>query len=235
MTLTSKIEWTDGTWNPITGCTPISAGCAHCYAKKMAPRLKGMGQEKYRNGFDVTCHSGELHKPLLVKKPQKIFPCSMSDMFHDEVPVEFIKEVFNIMGQAHWHTFQILTKRAERLSELSTLLPWPENVWCGVTIEADQYAHRVDLLKTTEARVKFVSLEPLLEPLPSLDYSGLDWIICGGESGPGARPMTEQWILDIRDKAVAHSVPFFFKQWGGRNKKLAGRLLEGRTWDEFPM
>jgi len=235
MSFTSQIHWTDGTWNPITGCTKYSLGCKNCYASKFAPRLKGMGLKKYKNGFDVTCHPGELQKPLLVKKPQKIFTCSMSDAFHVEVPVEFDLDIFNIMGQAHWHTFQVLTKRAERLAELSSLLPWAPNIWAGVTIESDAYAYRAELLKSTGAAVKFVSLEPLLGPLPSLDYNGLDWIIVGGESGPGARPMEESWVIDIRDQALAHGIPFFFKQIGGKNSKLAGRLLEGRTWDEFPV
>ena len=230
-----KIEWTNNTWNPITGCTKFSPGCAHCYAQKMALRLQGMGRPKYRNGFTVTCHPDVLEVPFAWKKPEMIFVCSMSDMFHQDVSLEFIQAIFEVMNQASWHTFQILTKRAERLAELAPLLPWTPNIWAGVTIESDAYVDRAEALKTTDAAVKFVSLEPLLGPLPSLDYSGLDWVLAGGESGPGARPMQAAWVRDIRDKATARGIPFLFKQWGGRNKKLAGRLLDGLEWDEFPV
>ena len=234
MSASSKIEWTQGSWNPITGCTKLSPGCAHCYAHKMALRQQGMGRPKYRNGFAVTCHPEELQVPLTWNKSKMIFTCSMSDLFHKDVPFEFISSIFEVMGQASWHTFQVLTKRAERLAELGPLLPWTPNIWAGVTIESDAYAARAEALKSTPAAVKFVSLEPLLGPLPSLEMAGLHWVIVGGESGPGARPMEASWVTELRDKATAEGVPFFFKQWGGRSKKLAGRLLEGRTWDEFP-
>lgn len=234
MSENSHIEWTGASWNPITGCTKFSPGCAHCYAEKMSRRLHGMGRAKYRNGFAVTCHPEELATPLGWRKPKMVFVCSMSDLFHNDVPLEFIQRIFETMGCASWHTFQVLTKRAERLAEVAPLLPWTPNIWAGVTIESDTYAARAEALKSTPAAIKFVSLEPLLGPLPSLELVGLDWVIVGGESGPGARPIQSSWVIDIRDKATARAIPFFFKQWGGRNKKLAGRELEGRTWDEFP-
>lgn len=234
MSENSNIEWTQGTYNPITGCTKYSPGCAHCYAEKMARWQQGMGRQKYRNGFSVTLHPDELETPLTWKKPRMIFVCSMSDIFHKDVPFEFIQAIFEVMGQASWHTFQVLTKRAERLAELAPLLTWTPNIWAGVTIESDSYAARAEALKSTPAAVKFVSLEPLLGPLPSLDLRGLDWAIVGGESGRGARPMAASWAEDIRDRSVALDIPFFFKQWGGPDKKAAGRSLGGRTWDEFP-
>lgn len=234
MSNSSSIEWTDATWNPITGCTKYSPGCDNCYAEKMAKRLHGMGKPKYRNGFNVTCHPAELQTPATWRKQKMVFVCSMSDLFHQAVPDAFIHQIFQVMNQCPHHTFQVLTKRAKRLAELATTLPWSKNIWAGVTIEADAYVRRADLLKEVPAEVKYVSLEPLLGPLPSLNVAGLDWIIVGGESGPGSRPMDVSWVTDIRDRAVGHGVPFFFKQWGGRNKKAAGRLLEGCTWDQFP-
>jgi len=234
MAAASRIEWTQTTWNPITGCTPISAGCAHCYAERMARRLQAMGLRNYARGFQVTLHPHVLGLPLCWKRPQMIFVNSMSDLFHEQVPVEFIRQVFHIMAACPQHTFQVLTKRSTRLAELSPLLDWPANVWAGVTVERADYLFRVDHLRQTGARVKFLSLEPLLGPLPNLDLQGIDWVIVGGESGPGARPMAPEWVLDIRDQCLAADVPFFFKQWGGVCKNKRGRLLEGRTWDQLP-
>jgi protein gp37 len=234
MGLKSAIEWTESTWNPVTGCDKISPGCKHCYAERMAARLKAMGQPNYANGFDLTLHEQAIELPLRWRKPQAIFVNSMSDLFHKRVPTEFIRRVFEVMRRAHWHRFQVLTKRSERLAELSGELEWPENVWMGVSIESDRYCFRADHLRETAARVRFLSLEPLLGPLPNLDLTDMDWVIVGGESGPGARPMKEQWVLEIRNNCEAASVPFFFKQWGGVNKKAAGRTLLGRTFDEMP-
>ncbi|KPK47262.1 MAG: hypothetical protein AMK72_08665 [Planctomycetes bacterium SM23_25] len=234
MGMNSQIEWTESTWNPVTGCTKISSGCAHCYAERMARRLKAMGQPNYRNGFRVTVHQHALALPLSWKKPQVIFVNSMSDLFHEDVPVGFILRVFDVMQQSHWHLFQVLTKRSGRLAEMAPLLPWPGNVWIGVTVESTEYVDRIDDLRSVPAAVRFLSLEPLLAPLPGLDLEGIDWVIVGGESGPGARPMAEAWALDIRDQCHRAGVPFFFKQWGGKNKKKAGRLLDGRTWDQMP-
>jgi protein gp37 len=231
----SGIEWTESTWNPVTGCTKISPGCKHCYAERMAERLQAMGQPNYVNGFKLALHPHMLELPLKWKKPQTIFVNSMSDLFHRDVPVSYIHQVFDIMSRAHWHRFQVLTKRAERLQELSGQLDWADNIWMGVSVENDGYRHRIDHLRATGARVKFLSLEPLLGPLPNLDLSGVDWVIVGGESGPGARPMDPAWVTDLRDQCCKADVPFFFKQWGGRNKKQAGRVLEGRVWDEIPV
>lgn len=231
---TTKIEWTECTWNPVTGCTKISPGCKNCYAARMAKRLKAMGQPNYVNGFKITCHPHMLERPLSWKKPQMVFVNSMSDLFHKYVPVSFIQDVFDVMRKADWHVFQLLTKRSERLMELSSELPWPDNVWMGVTAENKNFIFRMDHLRKTEAKVKFVSFEPLLSPIPGLDLDGIDWVIVGGESGPGARPMKEEWVVDIRNGCVDAGVPFFFKQWGGTNKKKAGRMLEGRIWDEVP-
>lgn len=235
MSTNSSIEWTESTWNPLTGCTKISPGCKHCYAERMAMRLKAMGKENYRNGFKLTLHENALDKPLEWKKPQVIFVNSMSDLFHKDVPVEFVLEVFDIMRRAHWHTFQVLTKRADRLEELSPQIDWPENVWMGVSVENQDYTFRIDHLRRTNAKVKFLSLEPLLGPLKKLNLKGIHWTIVGGESGPGARPLDPAWVTEIRDQCVRAKVPFFFKQWGGVQKKKAGRTLEGRTWDEMPI
>ena len=234
MGMNSQIEWTQATWNPVTGCTKISLGCAHCYAERMANRLRAMGQPNYRNGFRVTVHEHALELPLGWRKAQVIFVNSMSDLFHEDVPVDFILRVFDVMQRSDWHLFQVLTKRSLRLAELAPLLAWPENVWTGVTVESSEYVHRIDDLRAVPAALRFLSLEPLLGPLPGLDLEGIDWVIVGGESGPGARPMAEAWALDIRDQCRQAGVPFFFKQWGGTNKKKAGRLLEGRTWDQMP-
>ena len=230
----SRIEWTESTWNPITGCTKISAGCAHCYAERMAKRLHAMGQPNYRNGFEVTCHPDVLGMPLKWKKSQMIFVNSMSDLFHKTVPVRFIEEIFFTMNQARWHTFQILTKRADRLLQLAPRLKWTPNVWMGVTVENSRHVDRIDRLREVPAAVRFLSLEPLLGPLPELNLTNIDWVIVGGESGPGARPMDPAWVTDLRDQCLDANVAFFFKQWGGVQKKKAGRLLEKRTWDQMP-
>ncbi len=234
MSTQSKIEWTESTWNPVTGCTKISPGCKHCYAERLAKRLKAMGQPNYANGFKVTLHPHTLPAPLKWAKPQMVFVNSMSDLFHDEVPEDFIIKVFQVMRTAGQHRFQVLTKRAERLAGLAPRLPWAANIWQGVTVENADYAYRIDQLRRVKASVKFLSLEPLLGPMPRLKLKGIDWVIVGGESGPGARPMAEEWALDLRDQCLAARVPFFFKQWGGTNKKKAGRELAGRLWNQMP-
>ncbi|MBI3407913.1 MAG: phage Gp37/Gp68 family protein [Planctomycetes bacterium] len=230
----SAIEWTEATWNPLTGCDKISPGCKNCYAERMAVRLRGMGNEKYRNGFELTMHDDVLEAPLAWKKPQRIFVNSMSDMFHEEVPPSFILSAFDVMRRAHWHQFQILTKRAERLLDLDPMLDWPANVWMGVSVESEKFRPRIDLLRHTRASVKFLSLEPLLGPLPALDLRDIDWVIVGGESGPRARAMQVEWVTDLRDQCLRADVAFFFKQWGGTRKNRTGRTLEGRTWDGYP-
>jgi protein gp37 len=235
MALGSGIEWTESTWNPVTGCDKISPGCKHCYAERMAERLQAMGQANYRNGFELTLQPKMLELPLTWKKPQTIFVNSMSDLFHDDVPVEYIKRVFDVMARAQWHRFQVLTKRAERLAALAPQLSWAANVWMGVSVENADYLSRIDHLRETPAAVKFLSLEPLLGPLSALDLRGIHWVIVGGESGFRARPMNEAWVVEIRQQCRRARVPFFFKQWGGVNKKKAGRLLDGRTWDEMPL
>jgi protein gp37 len=230
----SGIEWTEATWNPVTGCTKVSPGCKHCYAERMAKRLQAMGQANYANGFELTLQPHMLALPLRWKQPQTIFVNSMSDLFHVDVPLAYVRRVFDVMARAHWHRFQVLTKRADRLVELSPRLSWPPNVWMGVSVESARYRSRIDRLRATGARLKFLSLEPLLGPLPDLDLAGIHWVIVGGESGPGARPMDPAWVIDLRDQCRRARVPFFFKQWGGTNKKRAGRTLEGRVWDEMP-
>lgn len=230
----SNIEWTESTWNPITGCNKISPGCKHCYAERMAFRLQAMGQPNYANGFNLTLHEHMLEHPLNWKKPQVIFVNSMSDLFHTNVPLNFIQKVFHTMRRAHWHQFQILTKRSERLLELSSQIDWPDNVWMGVSVENEDYAFRIDHLRQTGAKTKFLSLEPLLGPLKNLELRNIDWVIVGGESGPGARPMQPEWVTDIRDQCLKTNVPFFFKQWGGVRKKRNGRSLDGKTWNQMP-
>jgi protein gp37 len=230
----SAIEWTEATWNPVTGCTKISPGCDNCYAEKLALRLQAMGQPNYVNGFELAVQERMLELPLKWKTPQIIFVNSMSDLFHKDVPEEYIRRVFGVMRRASHHVFQVLTKRSQRLARLSPALDWPPNVWMGVSVESAPYQFRIDHLRETAACVKFLSLEPLLGPLPSLDLRGIDWAIVGGESGPGARAMSPEWVIDIRNQCQLAGVPFFFKQWGGTNKKKAGRLLENRTWDEMP-
>ncbi len=234
MALGSSIEWTEATWNPVTGCDKVSPGCKHCYAERMALRLRAMGQPNYRNGFAVTLQPQALELPLGWKKPRAIFVNSMSDLFHERVPDSFVRQVFDVMRRASWHRFQVLTKRSERLAKLASSLDWPPNVWMGVSVESSSFAHRIDDLRRVPAAVRFLSLEPLLGPLPGLDLRGIDWVIVGGESGPGARPLEPSWATDLRDQCRRAGVAFFFKQWGGTNKKRAGRQLEGRTWDELP-
>ena len=234
MALSSSIEWTSSTWNPLTGCTKVSPGCKHCYAEVMSRRLQAMGQPNYINGFKLTLHEHALDLPLTWKKPQMIFVNSMSDLFHKNVPEEFILRVFDTMTRASHHTFQVLTKRSERLLEISPRLPWPENVWMGVSVENEDYKFRIEHLRLTGAKTKFLSLEPLLGPLQNLNLENIDWVIVGGESGHKARPMDEKWVLDIRGQCRHARVPFFFKQWGGTNKRKTGRILEGKTWDEMP-
>lgn len=230
----SAIKWTDATWNPVTGCTKISPGCKNCYAQRMARRLHAMRQPRYRNNFAVTLQPDVLDQPLRWSQPRKIFVNSMSDLFHPNVPLEFICRVFNVMGEADWHTFQILTKRSERLFELAGKLPWHENVWMGVSVENAAYTYRIEHLRKAPVAVRFLSVEPLLGPIPRLRLQGIHWVIVGGESGPGARNIDPGWVRKIRDRCIAQSVPFFFKQWGGTRKKLTGRELDGRTWDEMP-
>jgi protein gp37 len=234
MSQNSAIEWTEATWNPLTGCTKISPGCKHCYAERMALRLQAMNNPSYRNGFQLTIHEHLVETPLRWKKPQMIFVNSMSDLFHEDAPLEFIRRVIDTMRRASWHRFQVLTKRSERLRQLDPLIDWPGNVWMGVSVERADYQFRIDDLRATNAAVRFLSLEPLLGPLPRLDLTDIQWVIVGGESGPGARPIQESWVVEIRDQCLEAKVPFFFKQWGGFNKKKSGRLLEGRTWDQFP-
>jgi len=231
----SAIEWTESTWNPVTGCTKISPGCDNCYAERLALRLQAMGQPNYAHGFELTLQERMLELPLRWKVPQMIFVNSMSDLFHKDVPEDYVQRVFDVMRRASHHVFQVLTKRSQRLARLNPKLDWPPNVWMGVSVESAKYRFRIDQLRETGAAVKFLSLEPLLGPLPNLDFSGIDWVIVGGESGPGARAMRREWVLDIRDQCKDAGIPFFFKQWGGTNKKKAGRLLENRTWDEMPL
>lgn len=234
MAAKSKIEWTETSWNPVTGCSKVSPGCANCYAERIALRLKAMGQRNYANGFDVTLHEHMLDKPLTWRKPQIVFVNSMSDLFHENVPTEFIQRVFAVMREASWHVFQVLTKRSERLLACDADIVWPQNVWMGVSVENEDHKYRMEHLGKTHAATKFLSIEPLLGPVGELDLTGMDWVIVGGESGPGARPMNEQWAIDVRDQCLAADVPFFFKQWGGTNKKKTGRRLQGRVWNEMP-
>lgn len=235
MATNSHIEWTDSTWNPVTGCTKISPGCKHCYAERLSKRLKAMGQSNYRNGFVLTLQPQMLELPLHWKTPKRIFVNSMSDLFHKDVPTEYIKRVFDVMNRAHWHQYQVLTKRSERVLELGKELPWAPQIWMGVSVETEKYKFRIDDLRKTSAHVKFLSLEPLLGSLGKLSLRGIDWAIVGGESGPGARRLDSEWVTDIRDQCVRAGVAFFFKQWGGVQKKKTGRTLEGRTWDEMPV
>lgn len=234
MSQNSAIEWTESTWNPVTGCTKISDGCQHCYAERMTRRLKAMGSANYINGFKLTVHRDSLELPLTWKKPQIIFVNSMSDLFHKDVPSAFIHVMFEVMRKASWHKFQVLTKRSERLLCMSKELNWADNILMGVTVENEKHLNRLTHLKGTGAKTKFLSLEPLLGPLPKLNLKGIDWVIVGGESGPGARPMKPDWVTGIRDNCLKSSVPFFFKQWGGVRKKKAGRTLEGKIHTEKP-
>ena len=232
----SLIEWTESSWNPVTGCSKVSDGCLNCYAERLAKRLQKMGQKKYRNGFKVTCHEDSLEEPLRWKTERMIFVCSMSDLFHEKVPDEFIKEVFSVMNQAYWHTFQVLTKRAERLAEFARKVDWTDNIWAGVTVESKKYLHRIEYLKKIPAFVRFISMEPLLGPVPEIGkyLQDINWVIVGGESGFGARPMRKEWVIEIRNVCESAGVPFSFKQWGGVNKKKRGRLLDGKEYSQMP-
>lgn len=230
----STIEWTESTWNPITGCTKISAGCKNCYASILAKRLQAMGQKKYQNGFVPTMHPDTLDDPFKWKNGKLVFVNSMSDSFHKEFPLTFIQQMFSVMNETPRHTYQVLTKRAERLEELSTFLNWTDNIWMGVSVENEKTIDRIDHLRKTKAKVKFLSCEPLIGPLPNINLEGIDWVIVGGESGPNSRPMEKEWVDDIQQQCEKAGVAFFFKQWGGVNKKKTGRLLNGRTYDEIP-
>jgi protein gp37 len=230
----SKIEWTDSTWNPVTGCSKVSGGCKHCYAERLAYRLEAMGNPRYHNGFAVTLHPDLLWLPLKWKSPRMIFVNSMSDLFHEAVPEVFIQQVFEVMRRARWHTFQILTKRSARLAEIAPRLFWPRNVWQGVSVESTDQLGRVHHLQTVPAAVRFLSLEPLLGPIPALPLAGISWVIVGGESGPRARPLTPAWVRSIREQCLSQRIPFFFKQWGGFSPKAKGRILDGREWNEMP-
>ena len=231
----SAIEWTDSTWNPVTGCTKVSPGCKHCYAEAFAERWRGVRDHPYEQGFDLRLRPERLDLPLTWKKPRTIFVNSMSDLFHEKVPLAFVRKVFRTMEQADSHTFQVLTKRAERLASIASKLRWPSNVWIGVSVETTKYLYRIDMLRHVPNAIRFLSLEPLLGPLGNLDLAGINWVIVGGESGPGARPMKPEWVRPIRDQCLEAGVPFFFKQWGGVQKKKAGRELDGRTWNELPV
>lgn len=230
----SKIEWTESTWNPSTGCTKISAGCANCYAEIMTRRLKAMGLEKYKDGFELSCHYNELKLPYTWKKSRMIFVNSMSDIFHENMPFDFIKAVFKVMNECPQHTFQILTKRADILEKYYTLLDWTPNIWMGVTVENDKVTKRIDSLRKVPAFVKFLSIEPLISAIPNLNLLNIDWVIVGGESGPKARPIKEEWVLDIKKQCDQKQIPFFFKQWGGKNKKASGKLLQGKIYCQMP-
>lgn len=231
----SAIEWTEATWNPVTGCSKLSPGCAHCYAETFAERWRGVPGHPYEQGFDLKLWPERLEQPLRWRRPRTIFVNSMSDLFHEEIPDDFVAEVFGVMAKADWHSFQILTKRHERLLELGRHLEWPPNVWMGVSIENRRFVHRANYLRDVPAVVRFISAEPLLGPLDGLDLAGIDWLIAGGESGPGHRPVREEWLCDLRDRCLAADVAFFFKQWGGVRSKSGGRVLDGRTWDEMPV
>jgi protein gp37 len=231
----SHIEWTDATWNPVTGCTKISPACKFCYAERLAHRLQAMGQQNYRNGFRLTLQPHMLEHPLRWRQPRRVFVNSMSDLFHDDVPASYIQQVFDAMKRASWHQYQILTKRSERLLGLNSILAWQPQIWMGVSVENEDYLFRVDHLRKTGAHIKFLSLEPLLGSLRKLNLRGIDWVIVGGESGPGARPVNPAWVREIRDRCLCARVPFFFKQWGGVFKTKAGRVLDAQSWDQMPL
>ncbi len=234
MSYSSHIEWTEASWNPITGCTKISEGCKYCYAERMAERLKKMGHQKYANGFKLTLHPECLDEPFLWKKSRIIFVCSMSDIFHEDVPIEFIREIFSVMNKASHHIFQVLTKRSKRMKEIASSLEWADNIWLGVTVESQNYIFRIQDLRETPAKIKFVSFEPLLSEISDFPLQGIDWVIVGGESGPKSREMKKEWVYKIRDKCLSSGIPFFFKQWGGVNKKKNGRKLDGKIWNGIP-
>jgi len=230
----TSIEWTEVTWNPTTGCNKISEGCRFCYAEIMSRRLQAMGQPKYQNGFDLTLHADTLTIPYTWKKPRIVFVNSMSDLFHKNIPLDYIREVFRVMKENHMHTFQVLTKRADILAKYNSLLDWAPNIWMGVSIENQKVIKRIDYLRNTGALIKFLSLEPLIGPLQDLNLHNIDWVIVGGESGPKARQIKKEWVFDIKDQCDKADIKFFFKQWGGFNKKKAGRQLEGKTYNEMP-
>jgi protein gp37 len=234
MANTSHIEWTDATWNPVTGCSKISPGCKFCYAERLSRRLQAMGQKNYRDGFKLTLQPHMLEHPLHWRKPRRVFVNSMSDLFHEAVPVEYIHRVFDVMRRASWHQYQVLTKRSERLLLVDPTVAWQPQTWMGVSVENEDYLHRVDHLRRTKARVKFLSIEPLLGPLHRLSLRGIDWVIVGGESGPGARKLDPEWVREIRDRCQRARVSFFFKQWGGVFKSRTGRVLDGQTWSQMP-
>ena len=231
----SKIEWTDGTWNPVTGCTMISSGCRHCYALRFAERFRGVPGHPFEQGFDLRLWPERMTLPLRWKTPRRVFVNSMSDLFHEGVPLAFIAQVFSTMKACPHHQFQVLTKRAERLADVCRTLTWPKNAWMGVTVEDEEHSYRSELLRRVPAEVRFLSAEPLLGPIPRLPLKGIHWVIVGGESGPGARPMDRTWVTDIRAQCIHARVPFFFKQWGGIRKRETGRMLNGRTFDEMPI
>jgi protein gp37 len=230
----SAIEWTEATWNPVTGCDKVSPGCAHCYAETFAERWRGIPGHPYEQGFDLRLWPERLDQPLRWKRPRMIFVNSMSDLFHERIPEDYIRQVFVVMGLAKQHTFQVLTKRQDRLTELASSLPWHPNVWMGVSIENRRFTLRADSLRRVDAAVRFISAEPLLGPLDKLKLNGIDWLIAGGESGRGHRPVRAEWVRDLRDRCVSEGVPFFFKQWGGHTSKSGGRSLDGRIWDQMP-
>lgn len=230
----SSIEWTEATWNPVTGCTKISAGCKHCYAERMSKRLKAMGVPQYRDGFKLTLQPETLELPKKWKKGRVIFVNSMSDLFHKNVPLEYIQDVFRVMNECPQHQFQVLTKRPERASRIANKLIWSPNIWMGTSVEDRRVLERIAHLKQVPAAIRFLSLEPLLGPLPRLSLTKIHWVIVGGESGPGARPMKKDWVENIQKQCMLSGVPFFFKQWGGVNKKKTGRLLHGKSWDDLP-
>jgi protein gp37 len=231
----SSIEWTESTWNPVTGCSKISPGCKFCYAKRMADRLKAMGQPRYRDGFAVRLQEDLIDLPLRWREPRIVFVNSMSDLFHEDIPESFILRCFQTMNIAKQHTFQVLTKRPTRCTELAKKIDWTSNIWIGTSIESAEYSWRSSSIASLPAAVRFLSIEPLLSAIPNLPLKSIDWAIVGGESGPGARPMDPDWVRQIRDRCVAQNVPFFFKQWGGVRKSRTGRTLDGRTWDELPV
>ncbi len=230
----SRIEWTEATWNPVTGCSKVSPGCAHCYAETFAERWRGIPGHPYEQGFDLRLWPSRLDVPLRWKRPRVVFVNSMSDLFHEEIPDDYIAQVFDVMRRADWHVFQILTKREDRLRDLAPMLEWPGNVWMGVTIENRRFVHRADALREVPAAVRFISAEPLLGSLERLNLDGIDWLISGGESGPRHRDVKVEWLRDLRDRCVEANVAYFFKQWGGRTSKIGGRILDGRRWDEMP-
>jgi protein gp37 len=234
MSQSTAIEWTNATWNPVRGCTKVSTGCKNCYAEIFAERWRGIPGHPYEQGFDLRLVPEKLEEPLQWRKPRRIFVNSMSDLFHENVPLDFIKAIFRVMERANWHTFQILTKRAGRLSAVAPLLTWPSNVWQGVSIENSQHVNRIEGLLCVPAAVRFLSIEPLLGPIPKLPLEGISWVIVGGESGVRHRPIQHSWVRDIRDQCIRSGTPFFFKQWGGRTSKSKGRILDGQEWSEMP-